>query len=420
MALNVRPWGATVVLLGFAESLAAIEAAWDLLNHGIAVHAFTRAGTTPPLLKDGRVTCHWVSSPERNAQGAVDDILALVESLGGPVLFPIDDVSLWISNAAKSRNPGVVVAAPTGELANLSLDKRQQLSIASRAGLSVPPSLFYSPGIDGSNAASTRPDFSPPWIVKPALAVSLKDGKLVRGEAKYVTNEADLATLLGYVNDAVIIQPMLRGVGEGVFGQAKFGAVSNWSSHRRIRMMNPSGSGSSACRSIDPDRELVQSCGRFIEAAKWTGLFMLEFLRDEQDVSWFMELNGRAWGSLALASRRGFAYPTWTVMSALDPGYVVPRIVPGPHLSVRHIGREIMHLGFVARGRHRLHRQIRQGSAIDPSLAAYPRLGTAMRNVLWWGWRERAYNGRRGKGLVLLADTWQTFSRARQRRKEAR
>lgn len=401
---------ATVVLLGFAESLAAIEAAWDLLDHGIEVHAFSRAGTIPPLLKDSRVTCHWVSAPEQNALRAVEDILALVEGLGTPVLLPVDDSSLWLIDAVKSIRPEIVVAGPTGELADVSIDKRKQLAIASSAGLNVPPSLYYSPGTSSADAASVRPEFGPPWIVKPALAISVEDGRLVRGRAAYISRETDLLPTLSRATDDVIIQPVLKGVGEGVFGQARMGKTSNWSAHRRIRMMNPSGSGSSACQSIDPSRELVQSCARFIEHAEWTGLFMLEFLRDEQDVPWFMEINGRTWGSLALASRRGLAYPTWSVLTAVDPEFVVPLVTAGPHLTVRHLGREIMHLAFVARGRHRLRRQVRQGSAADPALAGYPSLFSAGRSVLRWNRSERAYNARRGRGSVLVADTWQTLS----------
>ena len=42
-------------------------------------------------------------------------------------------------------------------------------------------------------------------------------------------------------------------------------------------------------------------------------MFMLELLRDAAGTPWFMEVNGRPWGSMALAVRRGFDYPVWAV-----------------------------------------------------------------------------------------------------------
>ena len=47
----------------------------------------------------------------------------------------------------------------------------------------------------------------------------------------------------------------------------------------------------------------------------WHGMFMVELLR-AGDPWWFMELNGRPWGSLALARRLGYEYPAWTAPRA--------------------------------------------------------------------------------------------------------
>ena len=44
---------------------------------------------------------------------------------------------------------------------------------------------------------------------------------------------------------------------------------------------------------------------------------MIELLRDRDGVAWFMELNGRTWGSLALARRLGLEYPAWAALDAL-------------------------------------------------------------------------------------------------------
>ena len=64
-----------------------------------------------------------------------------------------------------------------------------------------------------------------------------------------------------------------------------------------------------------------------------------------------MELNGRAWGSMALARHRGYSYPSWAVRAALDPRFRPAEPAAPPELTARHLGREIVHLGTVlARG----------------------------------------------------------------------
>jgi hypothetical protein len=182
------------------------------------------------------------------------------------------------------------------------------------------------------------------------------------------------------------------------------GRVDNWSGHERIRMMNPLGSGSSACRSVDPPADLVDLSAGFVERLGWNGLFMLEFLTDADRVPWFMEMNGRAWGSLALAIRRGLSYPTWAVRAALEAGNAPQPVVPGPHVTVRHLGRELRHLALVARGQYRA-RRAGAGAGATVSGGQDLSLLQAARHVLTWERSQHLYNARRGRGAVLLADT---------------
>ncbi len=56
-----------------------------------------------------------------------------------------------------------------------------------------------------------------------------------------------------------------------------------------------------------------------------------------------MELNGRAWGSMALARRRGFEYPAWNVHAALDPDFVPVEPADPPEILARHLGMELAH-----------------------------------------------------------------------------
>ena len=81
---------------------------------------------------------------------------------------------------------------------------------------------------------------------------------------------------------------------------------------------------------------------------------MVELLRDEFGRKWFMEFNGRFWGSLALARRCGFDMPRLVLDLARGKNITIPP--PIGHGFARHLGRDLIHLLFVLRGTNPLPR----------------------------------------------------------------
>ena len=118
-------------------------------------------------------------------------------------------------------------------------------------------------------------------------------------------------------------------------------------------MMNPAGSGSSCCESEFPSVETQACVERMLESIGWNGLFMIELLRDADGTEWFMELNGRAWGSMALSRAFGLEYPLWAVLDSLDELPELPETKGLEVRRARHLGRELVHLLLVLRGRRR-------------------------------------------------------------------
>ena len=319
----------TRVLIGFADAFAAIESAWSLADAGHEVFAFARRGTSPPLAASRRVRVVPVTAPEEDAAACVADIVNLARRLGTAVVLPLDDLAVWVADRTDLR-----VAGPTGKEAAFALDKRLQVEAAAEAGFAVPAHSETGP-----------------WIVKAALAAVEKDNKLIRPGGRVANTEADIARATEALAGPVLVQQHLTGTGEGVFGFATPDGVHAWSAHRRVRMADPRGSASSACRSVPVDEEVRRRAERLLANIGWRGMFMLELLRDGAGTPWFMEINGRPWGSMALATRRGFAYPDWAVEQALGPAFVPePPDPEPPHILCRHLGRELIHLAAVLRG----------------------------------------------------------------------
>lgn len=338
------------VLIGFAEAAAAPEVVFSLERAGFRISAFRRSGARASIRRLPGIELHNVAAPERDLDRSLGDIEALMAGGHIDVVMPLDDASLYLINrlAMAGRIPKTVtVAGAAGDNARLALDKRLQVAAAKEAGFAVPETAIVSPGADLSS-------LSRPFMLKPALAAELEsDGaKLKRAKAAFVERPADLEkarTVLSGMSVG-LVQPFIAGTGEGVFGLCRDGRMLAVTGHRRVRMTNPHGSGSCACISTIPAPPVLEAAGQFLRAAGWQGLFMIELLTDAAGTSWFMELNGRPWGSMALARRAGFEYPAWAVRSALDPAFVPNCPEPKPGLCVRHLGNELVHLMFVARG----------------------------------------------------------------------
>ena len=390
-AASERRLTQTTVLIGFGNALAAPETAWSLLESGARVVAFVRQGTHCALRRARDVEIIEITAPEHDAHAAVADLRKAVDGGRFGAVMPLDDTSLWLCDAAAAGGLPVPVVGPTGDAAQLALDKSLQVAAARRAGLAVPPT-HHVDTVDDLAALSELP-----IVLKPSLAMAERDGRLAKGKAYVCADAAELASAARAWNGAepMLAQPFIPGIGEGLFGLAGHDGLTALSAHRRIRMANPQGSGSSACVSVAVDPELAEAAERMLVAAGWQGMFMLEFLRAEDGTPWFMELNGRPWGSMALARHLGLEYPAWALRRLDDPGFE-PAYDARVGQVCRHLGRELVHLMMVMRGPR------------SAALTRWPTRHETLRAVLRVRRSDRWYNWRRGELGLFVEDTVRT------------
>lgn len=385
------------VLVGPGGSLSAIESVRSLRAAGHHVTVFTGGARRIPLEHEKGVTVVRIPDPLQDLAGATQAFTGLLGS-GTDVVMPLDDIALALLRCAgpgSSRRP--VVAGPGERGTAVALDKRLQLQAAEAAGFLVPATTVLE------SVADLPAEVRLPVVVKPALAVEVADDRLVRPSGVVCTTTADLRRAAGRASPTapLLVQPLLAGAGTGVFGLGVAGEARALSGHRRVRMMNPSGSGASACRPRALPQAEVDATASLVRDLGWSSLFMVELLEPPDGRPWFMELNGRAWGSMALARRQGFEYPRWAVSQACGSADVeaLPLVlsqVPEDRLTARHLGREVVHLGAVLRSGRR-----------EPG---WPTRLQALRQVLRPSRWDRWYNLDRSSPRVFLADTWLTMS----------
>jgi len=381
--------------IGFAEALSAPEVAWSLAEAGFEVFAIARQGRRSPLRHSRYASVLEITPPEVDAAAAVAEFHGLdagseygTDLTQVPVL-PLDDAAVWLCSQA-TLPKGWVLAGPGCEATSLALDKRYQVEAARAAGLKVPETW-----VAGASDDLSRCHANFPLILKPADAVSLRNGCLYKGRNWICADRDELerAVEAWRGNGTLLVQPFLRGTGEGIFGLATAQGVQAWSAHRRLRMMNPHGSGSSACVSQPVPEGLKGPVESLVNNSGWRGLFMVELLRDNSGQRWFVEFNGRAWGSMALSRRQGLEYPAWAVRLALDPDWRLPGTGhTGNEVVCRNLGRELMHLAFILRGRK------------SAAVRTWPSFWRSAADILRIRRRDCFYNFRRDDLRVFLSD----------------
>lgn len=392
----------TTVLVGFAEALASPEAVWSLVDKGFRVHAFARRGRQSALRHSRHVVCHDICPPELDLDAALLELNYLLGFLRTetdgtrPVLFPMDDKAVWLSSVVQHDDQWVV-AGPQGACADLALHKHLQAAAAQDAGFNVPKTLLVRTAKQLFQFSSKQPF---PIILKPADCVPIYRQRFYSCPKWICADEEELERAVTQWAERVplLVQPYIPGAGEGVFGLAAPDGIKVWSAHRRLRMMNPHGSGSSACVSAMVGEELRPKVEALITRAGWRGLFMVEILRDRFQTPWFIELNGRPWGSMALSRRQGLEYPAWHVQVATNQPSSLG-LVPAPAGGIvcRNLGRELMHLLFVVRG------------ARSKALSDWPPLWRSVREVIDIRRGDTFYNWRRDDPRVFLADCYYTL-----------
>jgi len=391
-----------IILIGFAEALSAPETAWSLVDAGFQVVAFARRGRSSALRYSRHVTCHEICSPEADLQTSLAELQALVASLPSDdseaprMLFPLDDKAVWLASRVQLKQPWLL-AGPAGAAAELALNKCLQVKAARDAGFHVPPASLARTANDVFAFAS---EHSYPVILKPSECVPVRQGKLYECKKWTCANRSELeaAVTKWGENVPLLIQSFITGTGEGIFGLAAPDGVRAWSAHRRVRMMNPQGSGSSACISQLVPEDLGATVERFIQQTGWKGLFMIELLRDNTGKVWFVELNGRPWGSMALCRRQGLEYPAWHVDLALDPASRAgDTALARARILCRNAGREFMHLLFVLRGPR------------SKALSEWPSLWKTLVDLGTVHRSDTIYNWRRDDLKVFAGDFWYTI-----------
>jgi protein-tyrosine-phosphatase/predicted ATP-grasp superfamily ATP-dependent carboligase len=239
----------------------------------------------------------------------IDDFLKHLESRHYDLIIPTTDV--FMIPLVKSREEIekiTLLAAPEDEAFHAAYDKFRTVEIASSLGIPIPAT-------ERLETASCSPQIlqklSLPVVMKPRYTqVVVNDTihhysvKIVRQEHEFRQTVSDYLCATG-----VLVQDFFAGTGTGVEVLCFDGRVLTAFQHERIH--EPvCGGGSSYRKSVPLNPELLEYTSRLMKYLKWTGVAMVEFLKNEASGECVLvEINGRFWGSLPLAVHAGIDFP---------------------------------------------------------------------------------------------------------------
>jgi predicted ATP-grasp superfamily ATP-dependent carboligase len=321
----------------------------SLGRRGIGVVAADSSRLSPGFVSKyviGRVV---YPSPDSGADGTVSALVKGAKEHGVDLVVPVgEDIVVLLSDARDAFPQRARLALPDSASLEIVRDKLETVELAARVDVPTPRTALAR---DADEALAQTSDFRWPIVLKPRASRAVRPGGTV--DAFGVTYAADRHELAERMQEfegrsAVLLQEYCVGEGHGIGLLTDSGRPLAAFQHRRLREVPFTGGPSSLRESVALDKRLLDYSLRLLGALEWTGPAMVEF-KVERDQAQLMEINGRLWGSLALAVKSGVDFPGKLVDLYLGRGerLSAPTLKYAVGVRSRDIGLELTWIGSV-------------------------------------------------------------------------
>ncbi len=295
-----------ILLVGHACSREMLAAARCLGRAGHEVHV--ASGRRRSLAGGSRHVRseHHVPPPDGNVHEFVDAVAAAAATTRAEVAIGCGDPELLALSRYRERiHAGVPLASH--ERVVRAVDKLSLLAEAAAVGIAVPETviaddraidawrgsamvkarLHWEPGLQSASGGWASARYVPAGVSPAAAARAVVDA----GRSPVLQRPVD--------GDLIAVAAVRDASGELVALQEQH-ATHTW----------PPGAGiSTRAHTVQPEPELVDQVRRLLGRLGWIGMVQLQFLRAAQGPAHLIDLNGRPYGSLALALAAGLPLP---------------------------------------------------------------------------------------------------------------
>lgn len=346
-----------IILVGIDNPIG-LTAIRELGGAGVPVHGIARSGAALGL-RSRFLARGYVRPREEAALPALIEEIA--RASGAPFLMTVsmNDALALRAAADAGALPSVRPLIAPLETLNRVNDKSAVCTIAERLGIDVPRT--WQPEADAleTPVPALRYPLVLKWRDPEIVAATLARLSLPMIKSEIVDDGAGLGKALGRYRSLgrfPMVQAYAPGYGLGQMMLMKGGKALLSFQHRRLHEWPPEGGTSTLCESValDSHGELFEKSRALLEAVGWEGPAMVEYRHDPATGrSVLMEINGRLWGSLPLASHAGARFALGTYQ-ALGLGIDLPPAGYEAGRRCRYIIPETRRLARVAFGRAKI------------------------------------------------------------------
>jgi len=298
------------VLVVEAQSIGAVAVIRSLGRAGYNVHAC--ATSDDALGLHSRFASRAVRSPDYDSTGYEDWLQSYVEQNDVACIVPSENLLLRIRDRFDEFSPLLPLSADAATVyRGLSKHDVHQAFLGAGPGVAahLPPTLLWSDGqpLPSASALDALPG---PLFIK-ADGVHARR----RGQSGAVVRADDTRHALARLSELksaytrLLVQGFVPGRGVGAFFLIWNGEVRARFMHQRLHEVPHTG-GNSSLRASHFSEAILDDALARLRALDWVGVAMLEYrLDDASGTPWFIEMNGRFWGSLHLALYAGVDFP---------------------------------------------------------------------------------------------------------------
>jgi predicted ATP-grasp superfamily ATP-dependent carboligase len=280
----------------------------ELGRHGVPVHAI---GRKAGAIGGASRYCEGFSVREAGVP-LFGWLTARIRETGAKALLAISEGDLIELAEMPEVIEGCAILTPRKMPLGKVLDKAETLRIARDCGIETPQSWQPLSGDDFTHCTNK---LSYPVVLKwadvNAVQPLLDAAGLEMIKAEFIGDSPSLiAALERYrpVNHWPLVQGYAPGHGVGHMIYMEAGRATLRFQHERLHEWPPEGGVSTLCQSLDPlgFPEQMAKSEALLRAMEWEGPAMVEYRYDPATGRFvLMEVNGRFWGSLPLASQSG-------------------------------------------------------------------------------------------------------------------
>lgn len=261
------------------------------------------------------------TSPKRDVSKFIQDVNYYSAKFATDCIFPTSEAAIMACNQCRKELHSIPIIPRERDI-EVIFSKAKTLELARSVGMDMPATVLITPwnvGIIDSIALRL-----PVVIKSESSEVMLSSRAATSKKTAYAFSreemKAECESRLS-AGQSVLLQEFIDGYGVGISGLFAEGRPVALLGHRRVRESNPCGGPSAVAETIELDAQLLQQSTALLEKIGFTGPAMVEYKVDRRDGHpYLMEINGRFWGSILLASAAGLDLPYlyWKMLNGME------------------------------------------------------------------------------------------------------